>query len=329
MKRVSVIGGSGFIGTHLCERLANAGIDFEIIDLKSSRSFPERSKIADIRSLDALRSAMTGDVVVHLAAVHRDNVRDRGLYAQTNIDGTQNVCTIARETGASKIIFTSSVAVYGFAPPGTDEGGAINPFHEYGRTKFEAEEVLRAWHADADGAELIIVRPTVVFGEGNRGNVYNLLRQIASGKFVMIGRGTNRKSMAYVGNIAAFLDHAIHSDCKYGVFNYVDGPDYDMTTLVREVRSILHGASRPPLSIPFGVGLALGYLADGVSKLTSRSLPISALRVRKFCATTSYASSKKDLNGFTAAFSIDEAVRRTVLAEFVSPNPAREVFFTE
>lgn len=329
MKRVSVIGGAGFIGTRLCERLAHAGIDFEIIDLKSSRSFPKQSKIADIRSLDALRSAMMGDVVVHLAAVHRDDVRDQSLYARTNIDGTQNVCTIARETGVSKIIFTSSVAVYGFSPPGIDEGGAINPFHEYGRTKFEAEELLRAWHADADGTELIIVRPTVVFGEGNRGNVYNLLRQIASGKFVMIGRGTNRKSMAYVGNIAAFLDHAIQSDCTYGVFNYVDGPDYDMTTLVREVRTILHGASRPPLSIPFGAGLVLGYLADGISKLTGRSLPISSLRVRKFCATTSYASSKGNLNDFTAPFGLSEGLRRTVITEFLSPDPRREVFFTE
>lgn len=145
----------------------------------------------------------------------------------------------------------------------------------------------------------------------------------------MIGHGTNRKSMAYVGNIAAFLDHAIHSDCKYGVFNYVDGPDYDMKTLVRDVRDILHGSSRPPLGIPFGLGLAIGYLADGISRLTGRSLPISALRVRKFCATTSYATSKKDLNCFTAPFAIEEAVRRTVLAEFLSPDPAREIFFTE
>lgn len=132
--------------------------------------------------------------------------------------------------------------------------------------------------------------------------------------------------MAYVGNIAAFLEHAVNSDCKYGVFNYVDGPDYDMTTLVSEVGTIMNGRSNPPLSIPFGAGLALGYLADGLSKLTGRSLPISSLRVRKFCATTSYASSKENLNGFIAPVGLDEGLRQTVISEFVSPDPSREVF---
>ena len=60
-----------------------------------------------------------------------------------------------------------------------------------------------AWHAKGDKS-LIIVRPTVIFGEGNRGNVFNLLNQIASGKFFMVGKGENKKSMAYIHNIVAF-----------------------------------------------------------------------------------------------------------------------------
>ena len=51
---------------------------------------------------------------------------------------------------------------------------------------------------------LIIVRPTVIFGEGNRGNVYNLFKQIASNKFLMVGDGNNKKSLAYIGNVVAF-----------------------------------------------------------------------------------------------------------------------------
>ena len=58
------------------------------------------------------------------------------------------------------------------------------------------------------GNSLIIVRPTVIFGEGNRGNVFNLFNQIASGKFVMVGKGENKKSMAYIGNVVAFWRHA-------------------------------------------------------------------------------------------------------------------------
>ena len=110
-----------------------------------------------------------------------------------------------------------------------------NPFNEYGRTKFVAEQKLRAWHANSENA-LIIVRPTVIFGEGNRGNVYNLLNQIASGRFLMVGKGKNKKSMAYIGNVIAFLEVCISTDQKYGVFNYVDTPDLAMDQLVSQVR---------------------------------------------------------------------------------------------
>ena len=111
------------------------------------------------------------------------------------MNGAENVALVCEEKNIDKIVFTSTVAVYGFAAPGTDETGEINPFNEYGRTKFEAEEKLRAWHERGENS-LIIVRPTVIFGEGNRGNVFNLLNQIASGQFLMVGRGENKKSMA-------------------------------------------------------------------------------------------------------------------------------------
>ena len=185
------------MGTNLCRQLSRKQQDFEIIDLKMSNQFPEKCKIADVRDVESLRAAMTGDVVVNLAAVHRDDVRDKSEYQRTNVDGAENVAQLCTEKGIKKIVFTSTVAVYGFAEPGTDEAGEINPFNEYGRTKFEAEEKLRSWQKASDNS-LLIVRPTVIFGEGNRGNVYNLLNQIASGKFLMVGRGENKKSMGAV-----------------------------------------------------------------------------------------------------------------------------------
>ena len=80
------------------------------------------------------------------------------------------------------------MAVYGFAPVGTDETGAINYFNDYGRTKWLAEEEYRQWLKSNCQNKVVIIRPTVIFGEGNRGNVYNLLRQIASGSFLWWGR---------------------------------------------------------------------------------------------------------------------------------------------
>jgi len=327
-KKITVIGGSGFVGTNLCRQLALKQRDFEIIDLKVSNLFPEKCKIADVRDAETLRNTITGDVVVNLAAVHRDDVRDESEYQRTNVDGAENVALVCEEKGINKIVFTSTVAVYGFAEPGTDENGAINPFNEYGRTKFKAEEKLRHWQVQGDNS-LIIVRPTVIFGEGNRGNVFNLLNQIASGKFLMVGRGENKKSMAYIGNIVAFLEACIATDQKYGVYNYVDTPDLTMNELVSQVRAKLKGKSGVGPRLPYWLGLILGYAADLVSKLSGKNLPVSSIRVKKFASSTEFDSAKARLDNFQAPFLLSHGVERTLQSEFISPEPNREIFFTE
>mgnify|MGYP001213794348 CR=1 FL=1 len=328
VEKISVIGGSGFVGTNLCKQFVTNQQEFEIIDLKMSNQFPEKCKIADVRNVDTLRKTITGDVVVNLAAVHRDDVRDKTEYEKTNVGGADNVASVCNEKGIYKIVFTSTVAVYGFAEPGTDETGTINPFNEYGRTKFAAEEKLRAWQAKRNNS-LIIVRPTVIFGEGNRGNVFNLLNQIASGRFLMIGRGENKKSMAYIGNVVSFLEACIATDQKYAVYNYVDTPDLTMNELVSQVRSELKGKNGVGLRLPYWFGLLIGFIADGVSFITHKNLPISSIRVKKFVSSTEFRSLKHSLNNFNAPFSLREGIRKTLYSEFLAPNPKREIFFTE
>ena len=327
-KKITVIGGSGFVGTNLCRQLYLKQQDFEIIDLKMSNQFPEKCKIADVRDAETLRDTITGDVVVNLAAVHRDDVRDKSEYQRTNVDGAENVALVCEEKGIDKIVFTSTVAVYGFAEPGTDESGAINPFNEYGRTKFEAEEKLRDWHANGDKS-LIIVRPTVIFGEGNRGNVFNLLNQIASGKFLMVGEGENKKSMAYIGNIVAFLETCVATDQKYGVYNYVDTPDLTMNELVSQVRKKLKGKSGVGPRLPYWLGLILGYTADLVATLTGRKLPVSSIRVKKFVSSTEFLTNKHTLAGFVQPFELNHAIQKTLENEFINHDPKQETFYTE
>ena len=328
IEKITVIGGSGFVGTNFCQHLADKQIPFEIIDIKQSRRFPEKCKIADVRDIESLRKTITGNVVVNLAAVHRDDVRDHSEYQRTNVDGAANVARTCSEKGIKKIIFTSTVAVYGFAEEGADENAPINPFNDYGKTKFAAEEILRDWQSK-DSNSLMIIRPTVIFGEGNRGNVYNLLNQIASGKFMMIGGGANKKSMAYIGNVVAFLEQAVTSQKDYAVYNYVDTPDMDMNSLVQQVRKTLKGRDNIGLRLPYWLGLLLGYVADGVAKVTGKNLPVSSIRVKKFCATTAFHSAKSDLDGFEAPFTLQEGIDRTLDSEFINPDPKREIFFTE
>ena len=318
-KKITIIGGSGFVGTNLCKQLSLKKYDFEIIDLKMSLQFPQKSKLGDIRDIQSLRDTITGDVLVHLAAVHTDDIADKYEYQRTNIEGTSNITQVCSELKIKKIIFTSTVAVYGFANPGTDEKGKINPFNEYGQTKFDAEQKLRAWQSEGQNS-LIIVRPTVIFGEGNRGNVYNLFRHISSGKFIMIGKGENKKSMAYVENVGSFLECCINSNQKNGLYNYVDTPDLKMKDLVAFVRFKLKGQKRVGLTLPYFVGLFLGYLADLAAKITRKNFPISSIRVKKFVSPTEFRSSQSKLDKFLAPYSLKQGIERTLHSEFLSSN---------
>jgi GlcNAc-P-P-Und epimerase len=327
---ISVIGGSGFIGSRFCHRLKLASISFCIIDKVISNSFPDFSIISDVRSVDALRKSISnGDVLVNLAAEHRDDVRPLSLYDDVNVQGAKNICTVAREKSVKSIIFTSSVAVYGFAPIGTDESGVIAPFNDYGRTKHEAELIYMAWQAEEPNVRsLVIIRPTVVFGEQNRGNVYNLLRQIASGRFFMVGSGANRKSIAYVENVAAFLEHCLNFKAGVYIYNFVDKPDFTMNGLVSIVNRILGKSNNFNFRLPYFLGIIIGRSFDIVGLITGRRFSISSIRIKKFCSNSVYNTAIGE-TGFTSPIPLEHALAQTVRHEFIESNDINEVFYTE
>ena len=331
MQTINVIGGSGFIGTRLVRRLrSKEQLAVQITDIAPSKAHPDVVTLGDVRSVEQLRiSIANGSVIVNLAAEHRDDVRPLSLYDEVNVGGARNICTVAREKSVQTIIFTSTVAVYGFAPIGTDESGKIAPFNDYGRTKYEAEQVFKAWQAEAPYERtLVIIRPTVVFGEQNRGNVYNLLRQIASGKFVMVGSGENRKSMAYVENVAAFIEYAMSFKPGVHIYNFIDKPDFTMNRLVANVNRILGRPEKIGFRLPFAVGYMIGKGFDLVAGLTGKRFAISSIRVKKFCANSVY-NTAIDQTGFVPPVPLEQALAQTVRYEFVESNEHEGVFYTE
>jgi len=328
---VSVIGGSGFIGTRLCRRLENDDkIEFSIIDKANSATYPNKVTLADVRAIDSLRETVVeSSLIINLAAEHRDDVRPRSLYDEVNVGGARNICKVASEKNIKTIVFTSSVAVYGFAEIGTGESGSIAPVNEYGRTKFEAECIFKAWQTErSDERTLVIIRPTVVFGEQNRGNVYNLLHHIAAGKFVMVGAGNNRKSMAYVENVAAFIRFSMNLLPGVHIYNYVDKPDFTMNELVKKIKNILGKSEMIRIRIPFFIGLVIGKGFDLVATLTKRNFAINSIRIRKFCADSVY-STAADMAGFIAPVSLQDALEKTIKHEFLESHAGDVLFLSE
>jgi nucleoside-diphosphate-sugar epimerase len=321
---ILVIGGMGFVGSNLLMRQQG---HFEVVDLKG-----RDGAYLDIRNSRSFESKFhKADSIVLLAAEHRDDVSPVSKYYDTNVQGTQNVLDEMDRVGCKHLIFTSSVAVYGLNKVNPDENHPVDPFNHYGKSKWEAEKVIKAWYdKDPEGKSVTIIRPTVIFGEKNRGNVYNLLKQIASGKFLMIGRGQNRKSMAYVGNVVAFIKHRLElAEEGYNVFNYIDKPDLTMTSLLGVIEKSLNKKT-PSVRIPIWLGYLGGFGFDVLAFVTRKKLAISSVRVKKFVATTQFDATKVHSSGFKAPYTLEEGLDRTLNYEFVQErSDDDEVFYTE
>lgn len=316
--KITIIGGSGFVGTRLLKLLEESSYTLQNIDKRQSLSYPKITTIANILNKEKLVSSLAGtDVVVLLAAEHRDDVSPVSLYYDVNVGGMRNTLKAMEANGIKRIVFTSSVAVYGLNKKCPDENHPADPFNHYGKSKWEAEQVLQKWYQTHSDWNINIIRPTVIFGERNRGNVYNLLRQISSGKFLMVGNGNNKKSMAYVGNIVAFLEFLItEKTAGYNVYNYVDQPDFTMNELVEHVSKVLK-IHIPTTHFPFWLGMLGGYCFDLLAFLSRRKQTISSVRVKKFCATTQFNAGKIQQSGFKAPYTLGEGLAKTLEFEFL------------
>lgn len=174
------------------------------------------------------------------------------------------------------------------------------------------------------GTDLVIL-----LAAQHRDNVYNLLHQIQSRHFLMVGNGRNRKSMAYVGNIVAFVKFLIDNYASgYNVFNYIDKPDYDMNQLVQHVETVLQ-KRLPAIRIPYAIGMAGGYCLDALAWLLRRKFAISAVRVKKFCATTEYDATRMQQTGFKPPYTLADGLARTLEFEFIHPRGDKITYETE
>ena len=324
---ILTIGGSGFVGSFLIKELHNYKVGN--LDKNPSPFFDNITVNGDIRNLDEIKIHKDTKSVVLLAAEHRDDVSPTSLYYDVNVQGTKNVLQAMDNAGVKNIIFTSSVAIYGLNKTNPDENHPEDPFNHYGKSKWQAEIVIKEWYNnDPDGKSITIIRPTVIFGERNRGNVYNLLKQISSGRFMMIGKGQNKKSMAYVGNIVALIKNKLEkTEPGFHIFNYADKPDFSMVELTQKIEEKMK-IKLSGIKIPYLLGMIGGYCFDLISVLSGKNFSISSVRVQKFCATTQFDATKVH-NVFNSPYTLEEGLNKTLEHEFINKKEDDVLFYSE
>ena len=139
-------------------------------------------------------------------------------------------------------------------------------------------------------------------------------------------QGNNRKSMAYVGNIVAFIRFLIENKKDgYDAYNYIDKPDFTMNERVGHVSKVLD-KHIPMTHFPYWLGMLGGYGFDILAFVTRKKLTVSSVRVKKFCATTEFDASKALATGFKAPYTLVEGLARTLEFEFVHPRTDEVTF---
>ena len=304
-----LIGGSGFIGQHFREILNDDLIANLDIDSGINNSDFINCNILNNSDLNSFTFNSDEDVtLIHLAAVHFDFQK---TFFETNVEGTSNVLKfVSKHKNIKKFVFFSSVATYGNSQFGKDESSDQIPVNDYGKSKLEAEKLILTWLKDNKEVQTIIIRPAVVFGEYNFGNVFNLFQQIRSKVFAIIGNGENIKSIAYAGNIVDSVMFCLDKiNDPLFIYNYCDYPQKNISDQSNTITSLL-GYKRP-YKFPLWITKFITIPIDFFERIIKKDLKINSMRVEKFTVPTYFIADKIRDRGFIQKTTIFNSFSKT------------------
>jgi len=301
-----VTGAAGCVGRAFLERLGSVGARGVGLDisLPPGGGGVDEWVRGDILNTGSYASKLRRiEVVVHLAAMAHSVPRTKeeaDHFWNVNLYGTKTLIAAAAEQGVRRFVHVSTVAVL----PPSDGGYASS----YADSKRAAEQEVLGFR---DRIEVVVVRPTTVYGPNDRGNIYKLIRWIDRGLPAIIGSGENRKSLVYSRNLAdALLFLAEHG--KSGESYVVtDGHDLSMKEIVREISLFLGRGNRWP-SIPLAAANAVTgvneWIAEhfGVPRFFGRDM------VKKLTEETIFDPSRLFSLGFRSMYSFDQGMEEAV-----------------
>ena len=322
--RVLVTGATGFVGRHLTAALEARGhsLTLALRSRDAETRLPQRRPdserqvvlVGEIDQDTDWRPALKGaDAVIHLAA--RAHVLDTGAddeeaFTKVNALGTERLVRQSVGAGVERFVLMSSIGAV------TSESDALitlqtpcEPDTAYGRSKRAAEQAL------FDGAagtpmSWTVLRPTLVYGPGNPGNMERLVALVNRGIPLPLGGIRNRRSFTFVGNLVDVTAKALtSSNARDAVFLVSDGEDLSTPELVRRIAK-LAGTPTRILPVPRSVLRGIARGADAFAAGTSLSLPVDTPTLRRLESSlyVDIGALRAKLD-WTPPFGVDEGLR--------------------
>lgn len=326
MKTVVLFGGTGFIGTHLTQHFLKNKLaeTIYLVDFNAPRNFEYTQALQaglksgkvifvahDIRKpVPAGLLPERADTAFNLAAIHREPGHRPQEYFETNLLGAENVCSWASDVGCGTVVFTSSISSYGPSEEKKTETSLPVPETPYGSSKLAAEKIHLGWQAANEGRKLLILRPGVVFGPGEGGNVSRLVRSLVKGYFVYLGNRKTVKAGGYVKElcfVAQFgLEELSRSSNSVLLINFTVDPPASMEQMVNAIVKVT-GKPRRPSSVPRSLMLGLSYPMVFIERVFGVKLPINPVRVRKLWCSNNICSEQLRKLGYEYRYTLESA----------------------
>ena len=311
VQRVLVTGANGFVGGHVCKRLAHGGVDVvgTVQCSESVSKLPHEFQpivTGDICADFDWSSALDGvDAVVHLAArthVVRDRTRDPlSAYRRVNVAGTKNLLSACKAANVSRFLFLSSIKAVGEgASVRYSESTICKPADAYGISKRETELCIAELTRETS-TKPIIIRSPLVYGPGVRGNFCSLMKLIDRGLPLPVASVRNSRSVIFVDNLADAIASTLTHPAAIGeTFHVADDRPISTPELIGQIAVMLQRRQRmfacPVSALTFAARL---LKQSGRAKRLTGSLTVSTEKIHRLLA-------------WTPSISFETGLRRTV-----------------
>lgn len=316
-----IFGGSGFIGTHLihmlkseCVKQGDKIYDLDIVMPGEEGVVPgivekndgvEYIRLDVRKALDFDFTPTSSDIVFNLAAVHRTPGHEDKEYFETNIRGAENIVAFAEKYGIKKILFTSSIAPYGASEELKEETTLPTPNTPYGISKLVAEKIHIGWCEKEKDRELTIVRPGIVYGKGEHGNMTRLYKGIKGHYYIYAGRKDTIKACVYVKELVQFFKYRMidNSFPGYDIINCTFEPAYTIEQIVEAMKASTDLKGRKVPMVPSWLLMTAATILAPVGAKKG----IHPARVKKLMVSTNISGKKLAGTDYKFHYTLEES----------------------
>ena len=307
-----VTGASGFLGPTLVNALATGGHHGTATSRRSVAALPPGWRWQE-RSDVLARRHPAPDAVIHLEVKQHDysaNPETLEEFEAINIGGTREWLDWCDRCGVERFVYFSSIKAVGATPGLVADELTVGPNGApYGASKWRAEELVRAWATKDPKRSALILRPAVIYGRGSTANIAAMVSAIKRGRFMLVGRNENVKSVVSLKNVTEASRYLVErmQDGRCDIFCITDPENYSVRELDALIRARF-GKRGNSLSVPHNVAKGIALIGDLFGRAFGCAFPLNSLRLAALLEETNISCAKLKAAGFVHPQSTEEGI---------------------